>query len=96
MLVTFTTKAHADIIMFGDVALAMLNMLGHSSTVPGAILAADVPAALGRLSAAIEAPKVPQQNQDKDANTVSMTAHGGPLLELLTAAAKDDCNVMWR
>ena len=25
MLVTFTTDAHADIILFGDVALAMLN-----------------------------------------------------------------------
>ena len=39
MLVTFTTKAYADITMFGDVALAMLKMMGHSATVPGAILA---------------------------------------------------------
>ena len=45
MLVTFTTDAYADITMFGDVALAMLKMMGHSTTVPGAILAADVPAA---------------------------------------------------
>lgn len=29
MLVTFTTKVHADIPMFGDVALAMLKMMGH-------------------------------------------------------------------
>jgi len=33
--------------MFGDVALAMLKMMGHTATVPGAILAEDVPAALG-------------------------------------------------
>ena len=34
MLVTFTTNAYADITMFGDVALAMLKMMGHSGTVP--------------------------------------------------------------
>jgi hypothetical protein len=33
MLVTFTTDAYADITMFGDVALAMLKMMGHSATV---------------------------------------------------------------
>jgi len=42
MLVTFTTDAYADITMFGDVALAMLKMMGHSATVPSAILEADV------------------------------------------------------
>jgi len=48
MLVTFTTDAYADIIMFGDVALTLLKMMRHSKTVPGAILAADVPMALNR------------------------------------------------
>jgi len=49
MLVTFTTKAHADITLFGDIGLAMLKMMGHSATVPGAIPADAVPAALTRL-----------------------------------------------
>ena len=68
MLVTFTTDAHADITMFGDVALAMLKMMGHSATVPGAILAADVPAALAKLTAAIEAEKesAPVEQQDDE------------------------------
>lgn len=57
MLVTFTTDAYADITMFGDDALAMLKMMGHSGAVPGAILAADVPQALSRLTAALEAQK---------------------------------------
>ncbi len=57
MLVTFTTDAYAGITLFGNVALAMLKMMGHSTTVPGAILAADVPAALSRLRAAIDAEK---------------------------------------
>src|SRR5690606_27882768 len=53
MLVTFKTKAYANITMFGDVAVKLLRMMGHSGTVPSAILADDVPAALERLKAAI-------------------------------------------
>lgn len=98
MLVTFTTDAHADITMFGDVALAMLKMMGHSATVPGAILAADVPVALSRLTAAIDAEKASPPVEDKDADepVVSMANRALPLINLLTAAAKAGCNVMWK
>lgn len=99
MLVTFTTDAHANITMFEGDALTMLKMMGHSATVPGAILAADVPAALSRLKAAIDAEKisspVENENEDTDEPMVSMTNRGLPLIDLLTAAAKADCNVMW-
>jgi len=98
MLVKFTTDAHADITMFGDVALAMLKMMGHSATVPGAILAADVPAALSKLTAAIEAANEPapvEQQDDDDEPVVSMAHRAMPLIDLLAAAAKADCNVMW-
>ena len=37
MLVTFSTSAYADITMFGDVALRLLKLMGHSATVPGAM-----------------------------------------------------------
>jgi hypothetical protein len=98
MLVTFTTDAYADITMFGDVALAMLKMMGHSATVPGAILAADVPAALSQLSAAINADKTPPPVADKDADepVVSMAHRALPLMDLLAAAAKAKSNVMWK
>lgn len=98
MLVTFTTEAHADITMFGDVALTLLKMMGHSATVPGAILAADVPAALSRLTAAIDVAKASPPVEDKDADepAVSMANRGLPLINLLAAAAKADCNVMWK
>lgn len=69
MRVTFTTDAYAGITMFGDVALALLKMMGHSKTVPGAILAADVPMALNRLKAAINAenssPPVEKEDEDE-------------------------------
>lgn len=98
MLVTFTTKAYADITMFGDVALAMLKMMGHSATVPGAILAADVPMALSRLTAAIDAEKSSPLLADKDADepVVSMAHRALPLINLLDAAAKAESNVMWK
>jgi hypothetical protein len=54
MLVTFSTDAYADITMFGDVAVTLLKMTGHSGSVPGAILVADLPAALSWLTAAID------------------------------------------
>jgi hypothetical protein len=98
MLVTFTTDAYADITMFGDVALAMLKMMGHSATVPGAVLAEDVPAALNKLTAAIDAEKdsAPvEEPDDEDEPAVSMAHRALPLIDLLTAAAKANCDVMW-
>jgi hypothetical protein len=97
MLVTFTTDAHASITMFGDVALAMLKMMGHSGTVPSAILAADVPDALRRLTAAIDAEKIsqPVSGDDADDSVVSMAHRAQPLIDLFAAAAKAECNVMW-
>lgn len=101
MLVTFTCKAYADITMFGDVALGMLKMMGHSETVPGAILAEDVPAALDRLKRAIEA--APARNESRKAKgeepdepPVSLAHRALPLIELLAAAAQQKADVMWK
>ena len=98
MLVTFTTEAYADITMFGEVALSMLKMMGHSGTVPGAILAADVPAALQHLSAAINAEKAksPAVDKNSDEQLVSTANRALPLINLLAAAAKAEADVMWK
>lgn len=98
MLVTFTTDAHADITMFGDVALSMLRMMGHSGTVPSAIRAEDVPVALSRLTAALATEKAspPVENKDAEVPEVSLAHRAQPLIDLLTAAAKANCNVMWK
>jgi len=99
MLVTFSCPAYADITLFGDVAIRLLKLMGHGGTVPGALLAEDVPAALARLEAAIEKEKrlpdeqAPQAQDDEPA--VSLVQRALPLIELLKAAAKADSNVMW-
>jgi hypothetical protein len=97
MLVTFTTDAYSSITMFGDVGLSMLDMMGHSATVPGAILAADVPEALSKLTAAVEANKKQPLVMDKDTEEaeVSITNRALPLIDLLTAAVKEKSDVMW-
>ena len=98
MLVTFTTDAYADITMFGDVAQALLKMMGHSGTVPSAILAADVPAALSRLTAGVEAAKAGPSvdEEDEDEPRVSLSNRALPLINLLTAAAQAGSDVMWK
>ncbi|MDD2929405.1 MAG: DUF1840 domain-containing protein [Sideroxydans sp.] len=98
MLVTFTTEAYADITMFGDVGLAMLKMMGHSATVPGAIRAEDVPTALARLTAAVSADPsaATAANKDADEPSVSLKNRALPLIELLSAAAKDKAYVTWK
>lgn len=103
MLVTFTCKAYADITMFGEVAQTLLKMMGHSATVPGAILAEDVPLALARLRNAIETEKATARNaprdgrsDDRDEKPVSLAHRALPLLELLAAAAREECDVMWK
>ena len=100
MLVTFKTDNHADITMFGEVALTMLKMMGHSPTTPGAILAADVPEALIRLKAALQsqksAPAVADQNKEGTEPAVSIAHRALPLVDLLTAASKAKSDVMWK
>lgn len=104
MLVTFSCDAYSNITMFGDVAQRLLTMMGHSGTVPCAILAKDVPATHDRLKRAIEMEKdvpildLPKGYQDDDskANVVSLRHRALPLIELLAAAAKENCNVMWK
>lgn len=106
MLVTFKTKAYANITMFGDVAVQLLRMMGHSGAVPGVVLAEDVPAALEKLKAAIaeekrraaEAPDVADDDDhdgEDDEPKVSLSTRALPLIELLEAAAKRQVNVMW-
>ncbi|KAA3626416.1 MAG: DUF1840 domain-containing protein [Proteobacteria bacterium] len=99
MLVTFSCPAYAGITMFGDVAVQLLKMMGHSGTVPSALVAAIVPTALERLEAAVAAAgqspaplETPQAEDEEPA--VSLGHRALPLIKLLKAAAKAECNVM--
>ncbi len=100
MLVTFSCPAYADITMFGDVAIRLLKLMGHSGTVPGALVAEDVQTALKRLEAAVEANKQSPEPEasaegDDEEPAVTLAHRALPVIELLKAAAKAKCDVMW-
>lgn len=102
MLVTFKTKAYADITMFGDVAVKLLKLMGHSGTVPGAISSTEIPAALTRLKAGIAEEEErsagadrPPAGDDREEPKVGLKRRAWPLIELLEAAAAKDEYVMW-
>ncbi|HEX5539924.1 MAG TPA: DUF1840 domain-containing protein [Methylophilaceae bacterium] len=100
MLVTFSTKSYSNIMMFDDIATHLLHMMGHSATIPGAITAEDVPAALGHLRSALQiegdAP-TSHAMQDKETDPLISLRHRAlPLVELLENAVKKNADVMWR
>jgi hypothetical protein len=97
MLVTFRSKNSANITLFGDIAIRLLKIMGHSGTVPGAILAKDVPEALERLQQGIEkeTPAAKAKENNADDETVSLAHRALPLIELLSFASKEKNDVMW-
>ena len=99
MLITFETNAYANITMFGDVAKRLIKYMGHSGTVPSAILAEDVPEALRKLCSRIESEMAIEQADEvgtgEDENYVSIDKRAKPLIELLKAAIEQNADVMW-
>jgi hypothetical protein len=76
MLVTFRSPATESITMFGDAAQSLLKLMGATGRIPGGLTAEDVPEALARLEAEIEAlkavtaaqPVPPAANEDAAAD----------------------------
>lgn len=101
MLVKFDSEA-GSFTMNGDIAVQLLKAMGHSGTVPSAILAKDIPEALARLKAAVDAsPKEPgaspgRDDSDKREVPVSLRQRAFPLIDLLTRAADKGAEVMWK
>jgi aconitate hydratase len=98
MLITFKTRAYANITMFGDVGRKMLEMMAFGTSVPGAINTGDVPTALANLEAALA--KIPQQEETVEDNgaeppAVGLHTRAVPLLELLQAAIDEETYVSW-
>jgi len=103
MLITFETKAYANITMFGDVAKKLIKYMGHSGSVPSAIRAEDLPQALDKLKAAVqrEVQETQQDGSDGDSSPdeeahVGVDKRAKPLIELLEAAIERNTDVMWR
>jgi hypothetical protein len=106
MIVKFSTRAGA-LTMHGDAAVALLKSMGHSGTVPSAILAADLPAALAQLRKALDAqaqaplPPPPTEGVEDDDERereppVTLRMRALPLVEMIETAIARGSDLMWQ
>lgn len=98
MLVTFSCDAYENTTYFNDVAQRLLSLMGHSGTIPSAIKAADVREALACLEQGIRQEKGNSKSGDGDEKEpqISLSNRALPLINLLKAAEKKNCDVMWQ
>ena len=99
MLVTFSTKSYSNIMMFDDIATRLLHMMGNSATIPGALVADEVPEALRQLKSALNmegGPQLAADVNDEAEHLVSLRHRALPLVELLENAANKGNDVMWK
>ena len=98
MMIKFTSPAGASVSMFEKDASTVLKMMGHSGTVPSALRAEDIPAALQQLEQALQAqapvPKTTTEDNE-ECQKVSTNVRAYPLIQLLKAAINKQKTVMW-
>lgn len=106
MLITFKSKAAADVPMYAEHAKMLLAVIGKSlepeSAPRGIIVAADVPAALAKLKGAADASRKTekeradsQRDAEPQAITVGLAQRAFPLIDMLERAAKDGRDIVW-
>ena len=107
MIVKFSTRAGA-LTMHGDTAVTLLKAMGHSGNVPGAILAAGLPAALAELRKVLEeqahAPPPPSppppagvdEDEEREREPpVTLRMRAVPLIDMIETAIARDSDLMW-
>ncbi len=91
MLVTFRCDSSVNVTYFGDIAVQLLKLMGHTGTVPSALLADDVALSRQNLQKAVDQARAHPEDSPK----VSLVNRALPLLALLESAEKNHCNVLW-
>jgi len=105
MLVTFSCKVREDIVMFGNVGMRLLEMMGYSGKSSGEIFENDIPVVRERLQKALARETMTDDkrsdDEDSDDSTsqksiVSLKQRAFPLLDMLDSAEKEKCMVSWK
>ena len=108
MIVIFRSKASGDVIMFGDVAKRMMEIMGKDFTEQGIVTVEQLPEAIARLKAAIAEDKARHGSGYEEEDEPRMEATPGgprpyvalavravPLVELLEYSLKEETPVVW-
>ena len=108
MLVIFQSQAAGDVMMFGDVAYKMLELIGKEPSTQGIVTVEQLAEAIASLKAAVSEDKVshaglqeedlPAYEEAPDGNKrtyVSLARRAVPLIELLEWSLKKKVPVVW-
>jgi hypothetical protein len=99
MLITFRTPRAPTLTLFGEHAIALLEAMGQSGAVPGALMHADVGPALERLRVALEGEtgqvRTRSPGAGPDEPSVSLANRGRPLVDLFERAARTGSDIVW-
>lgn len=108
MIVTFQSKAGGDVIMFGDVAHRLMEIMGKEATPQGIVTVEQLPDAIACLKAAVVKDKeahgrivaggLEPETEKPEGNApqaISLTQRAIPLLELLELSMRKRVPVVW-
>jgi Domain of unknown function (DUF1840) len=107
-LIVFRSKAAGEIYMFAETAHRLLDILGKADSPRGVITAEQIPDALARLVAAVDAEKAqhaedPREREETERRgetpaaerPITLGQRAFPLIEMLRAAGKRNVDVTW-
>jgi hypothetical protein len=93
MLMAFHSMAAGEILMFGDVARQLLELMGKEPLDEGVVTVEQLPEAIARLKAVI-AEGEPDRDDD-DPSHVGLARRAFPLVALLERSLKRGKPVLW-
>ena len=107
MLIIFKSKAAGDVMMFGDVAHSLMEIMGKDPGDKGIVTVEQLPVSIARLKADVAQDKAERSVVDHDERVFEKTPEGGkrehvslarravPLIELLEFSLKEGEPVVW-
>ena len=107
MLITFKSGVCADVMMFGDIARQMMELMGKEAAERGVITVEQLPAAISRLKQAVAedrrlrqttrpaAKREDEEDAAAERERVSVTQRALPLIELLECSLREEKAVVW-
>ncbi|WP_367067387.1 DUF1840 domain-containing protein [Oryzisolibacter sp. LB2S] len=107
MLYKFKSRATADLIMLEPNGRQLLEIIGKTPDAHGIVTAAQIPAAIAALEAAVradDAARGPQADDDQETpeddaapqhDTVSLRRRAAPFIDMLRRSAAEGHDVVW-
>lgn len=107
MLVRFSSQATANLLMFDDVARALLKVIGKTATQRGVVTVEEMAPALVRLNALTEQEKRVREGRERREELpipdvgvephelVGLSVRAQPLIKMLTQAQREKKEITW-